>query len=138
MTETFTERTAGIWVPLVFYVLGGIYMLSVWGLYDRAAYHLTVLGVLSILVAVALYMVSRWGSIIGLLTFPLFFLEFLLALNTSVNLGLESYSYHHGPQRILRGLLGLLGLLADTTYRQAQYSQKRPSAGRTARTSSSD
>jgi hypothetical protein len=85
MTEAFTERTAGIWLPLVFYVLGGIYMLSVWGIYDRAAYHLTVLGVLSILVAVTLYMLSRWGFILGLLTFPLFFVEFLLALNTSVN-----------------------------------------------------
>lgn len=85
MTETFTERTAGIWLPLVFYAVGGIYMLAVWGIFDRTAYHLTVLGILSIIVAVTLYLLSCWAFFLGLLTFPPFFVEFLYALNTSVN-----------------------------------------------------
>jgi hypothetical protein len=86
MTETFTERTAGIWLPLVFYAVGGVYMLTFWGVFDRTAYHLTVLGILSIVVAVTLYLLSRWAFLLGLLTFPLFFVEFLFALNASINL----------------------------------------------------
>jgi hypothetical protein len=86
MSETFTERTAGIWLPLVFYAIGGVYMLAVWAIFDRTAFHLTALGILSIIVAVTLYMLSRWGFILGLLTFPLFFVEFLYALITSINL----------------------------------------------------
>jgi hypothetical protein len=85
MTETFTERTAGIWVSLVFYVLGGVYMLAVWGVFARAAYYLAVMGVVSILISASLYLLSRWGFVLGLFTFPLFFLEFLYALNTNVS-----------------------------------------------------
>ena len=90
MTEKFTERTAGIWLPLVFYVAGGAYMLGFWAVYSRSAYHLVSLGVLSIVIAVALYLMSRWAFWLGLFTFPLFFAEFLYALLESVNFaGLE-------------------------------------------------
>lgn len=85
MTEKFMERTAGIWLPLVFYIVGGVYMLAFWGLFDRAAFHLTVLGVVSIIVALTLYLLSRWAFLLGLLTFPLYFVEFVYALNVSVN-----------------------------------------------------
>lgn len=86
MTEEFTERTAGIWLPLVFYAIGGAYMLAFWGIFDRTAYHLTALGILSIVLAVALYAMSRWAFWIGLISFPLYFAEFLYALFSSVNL----------------------------------------------------
>lgn len=86
MTEKFTERTAGIWLPLVFYIVGGVYMLAFWGVFDRTAFHLTVFGVVSIIIAVALFSTSRWAFLLGLFTFPLFFTEFLYALLWSVNL----------------------------------------------------
>jgi uncharacterized membrane protein (DUF2068 family) len=86
MSETFTERTAGIWFPLIFYAVGGIYMLAVWGIFDKLAFHLMALGILSIIVAVSLYMLSRWGFLLGLLAFPLFLVEFFYALITSINL----------------------------------------------------
>ena len=76
MTEKFTERTAGIWLPLVFYIVGGVYMLAFWGVFDRTAFHLTVFGVVSIIIAVALFSTSRWAFLLGLFTFPLFFTEF--------------------------------------------------------------
>lgn len=85
MTEKFTERTAGIWLPLVFYVVGGAYMLGFWGIFSRSAYHLVLLGALSIIIAVALYLMSRWAFWLGLFTFPLLFAEFLYALLASVN-----------------------------------------------------
>ena len=85
MTEHFSERTAGIWLPLVFYAAGAAYLLSFWGLFARNAYHLIVLGALSIAIAVALYLMSRWAFWLGLFTFPLFFAEFLYALLGSVN-----------------------------------------------------
>lgn len=85
LTETFTERTAGIWVPLVFYVFGGVYMLAFWGLFDRAAYHLLVLGGISIIIAIALYFVSRWAYWLGIFSFPLMFALFAWALIFSVN-----------------------------------------------------
>lgn len=85
MSETFTERTAGIWLPLIFYAVGGVYMLAVWGIFDRTAFHLTALGVLSITVAVSLYLLSHWGFFLGLFTFPLFLVEFLYALIASIN-----------------------------------------------------
>lgn len=84
MTESFTERTAGIWVPLVFYAAGGVYMLAFWGLFDRTAYHLLVLGGVSIIIAVALYFLSRWAYWLGLFTFPLLFALFAYALIFSV------------------------------------------------------
>lgn len=86
MAEKFTERTAGIWFPLAFYAIGGAYMLAFWAAFDRMAYHLAVLGVASIVIAVALYSVSRWAFWLGLFTFPLFFAEFLYSIMTSVNL----------------------------------------------------
>lgn len=86
MTEKFGERTAGIWLPLIFYLVGGVYMLAFWGIFDRSAYHLTALGVVSIIIAVALYSISRWAFWLGLFTFPLLFAEFLYALLASVNM----------------------------------------------------
>ena len=86
MAEKFTERTAGIWLPLVFYAVGGAYMLAFWGLFDRTAYHLIVLGGVSIVIAVALYLLSRWAYWLGLFTFPLLLTVFALALLSSVNL----------------------------------------------------
>lgn len=86
MTERFAERTAGIWFPLAFYAVGGVYMLAFWAIFDRAAYHLTVLGIISIIIAVALYSVSGWAFWLGLFTFPLYFAEFLYATLASVNL----------------------------------------------------
>lgn len=85
MTETFTERTAGIWVSLVFYALGGVYMIAVCGVFARTAYYLAVMGAVSIIISVSLYLLSRWGFVLGLFTFPLFFLEFLYSLITNVN-----------------------------------------------------
>jgi len=85
LSEKFTERTAGIWIPLIFYVAGAAYMLTFWGIIDPAAYHLVVLSALSILIAVSLYFMSRWAFWLGLFSFPVFFLEFFMALMTSVN-----------------------------------------------------
>jgi uncharacterized membrane protein (DUF2068 family) len=85
LTEEFTERTAGIWLPLIFYAVGGVYMLAFWGIFDRTAYHLTALGLLSIILAVALYMMSQWAFWFGLISFPLYLVEFLYALYSSVN-----------------------------------------------------
>jgi len=86
LTEKFTERTAGIWVPLVFYAAGGVYMLAFWAVFTRAAYHLILLGIASIAIALALYETSRWAYWLGLVTFPLMFVEFLYGLIASVNL----------------------------------------------------
>ena len=85
LAQSFTERTAGIWVPLVFYFVGGAYMLAFWGLFDRAAYHLLVLGGISIIIAIALYFLSRWAYWLGIFTFPLMFALFAWALIFSVN-----------------------------------------------------
>lgn len=85
MAEKFTERTAGIWLPLIFYAVGGGYILAFWGLFDRTAYHLTILGALSIIIAVALYLLSKWAYWLGLFTFPLLFADFVYALEFSVN-----------------------------------------------------
>jgi len=86
LTEKFTERTAGIWFPLGFYAAGGAYMLAFWAIFDHAAYHLAALGVISIVIAAALYSVSRWAFWIGLFTFPLYLTVFVLATLASVNL----------------------------------------------------
>jgi hypothetical protein len=85
LTEKFAERTAGIWVPLVFYAVGGIYMLAFWSVFSINAYHLVILGAASILIAVALYALSRWAFWLGLFTFPLFLTEFGYALASSVD-----------------------------------------------------
>jgi len=86
LTEKFTERTAGIWLPLAFYVAGGVYMLAFWGVFDRTAFQLTALGAVSIIIAVALFLTSRWAFFLGLFTFPLLFTEFVYSLLWSVNL----------------------------------------------------
>jgi hypothetical protein len=86
LTQEFAERTAGIWLPMVFYAGGGVYMLAFWGAFARTAFHLAALGAVSIVIAVALYLSSRWAFWLGLFTFPLLFAEFLYALLTSVNL----------------------------------------------------
>jgi hypothetical protein len=85
MAEKFAERSAGIWLPLVFYAAGGAYMLAFWGVFDRLSYHLVLLGILSIIIAVALYLMTRWAFWLGLFTFPVFFVLFLFALLASVN-----------------------------------------------------
>jgi len=85
LAEKFTERTAGIWVPLVFYAVGGAYMLAFWGLFERAAYHLLILGGISIIIAIALYFLSRWAYWLGIFTYPLLFALFAYALTFSVN-----------------------------------------------------
>ncbi len=85
MTETFTERTAGIWLPVVFYAVGGVYMLAFWGIFSPSAYHLLALGAVSVLIAAALYSLSRWAYWLGLFTFPLLAAEFIYALTFSVN-----------------------------------------------------
>jgi hypothetical protein len=85
LSETFAERTAGIWFPLVFYAIGGIYLLAFWALYSVTAYHLLALGVTSLVIAIALYSLSRWAYWLGLFTFPLLFVEFVYALNFSVS-----------------------------------------------------
>ena len=86
MTESFTERTAGIWVPMVFYAAGGIYILAFWAVFSLSAFHLLALGIASILVAILLYSLSKWAYWIGLFTFPLLIVEFLYALTFSVNI----------------------------------------------------
>lgn len=72
-------------MPLVFYTVGGVYMLAFWGLLDRTAYHLLALGGISIIIAIALYFLSRWAYWLGLFTFPLMFALFAYALTFSVN-----------------------------------------------------
>jgi hypothetical protein len=86
LTETFRERTAGIWVPTVFYAAGGIYILAFWALFSLSAYHLLALGIASILVAAFLFSLSKWAYWIGLFTFPLLLVEFVYALMFSVNI----------------------------------------------------
>ena len=86
MTESFAERTAGIWIPTVFYAVGGVYILVFWAVFSLAAYHLLALGIASIFVAVLLFSLSKWAYWIGLFTFPLLIVEFLYALMFSVNI----------------------------------------------------
>jgi len=86
MTESFTERTAGIWIPTVFYGVGGVYILAFWGIFSPSAYHLLALGIASLLIAILLFTLSKWAYWIGLFTFPLLLVEFALALTFSVNI----------------------------------------------------
>jgi len=85
LSEAVGERSAGIWVALVIYVLGGGYLLGFWSLLDRAAYHLAILGIVSVVIAVALLRLSRWASWLGLFTFPLCLVDVAYALLASVN-----------------------------------------------------
>jgi len=86
MSNNFNERSAGVWFALVFYVIGGVYMLTFWGVFDTAAYGLAALGAISVVIGVSLFMLSRWGFWIGLFTFPLYLVEFIYAAVSSVNL----------------------------------------------------
>ena len=82
--QVSNERSAGIWVALVIYLLEGGYMLAFWAL-DQAAYYLVLFGIVSLLTAVALFRISRWGWWLGLFSFPVYFVEVAYALLTSVN-----------------------------------------------------
>jgi hypothetical protein len=86
LSEVVGERSAGIWVSLVIYALGGGYLLGFWSLLDKAAYHLLLLGVGSVVIAIALLRLSRWAYWLGLFTFPLCLADVTYALLTSVNL----------------------------------------------------
>jgi uncharacterized membrane protein (DUF2068 family) len=79
------DRSAGVWVALVIYALGGVYMLGFWTLFDRAAYSLMLFGVISLVIAAALFMMSRWAWWMGLFTFPLYLVDVAYALFSSVN-----------------------------------------------------
>lgn len=85
MSEPVRERSAGVWVALVIYALCGGYLLGFWGILDRAAYHLAILGVISVGIAIFLFRLSRWAYWLGLFTFPLCLLDVGLALKTSIN-----------------------------------------------------
>jgi hypothetical protein len=61
-------------------------MLAFWGVFSPSAYHLFALGVISIVIAAALYSMSKWAYWLGLFTFPLLLVEFAYALIFSVNL----------------------------------------------------
>jgi hypothetical protein len=71
---------------LIFYAVGGIYLLAFWALYSLTAYHLLALGVASLVISIALYSLSRWAYWLGLFTFPLLLVEFIYALDFSVNI----------------------------------------------------
>jgi len=60
-------------------------MLAFWALFDRASYHLLVLGGISIVIAAALYFLSKWAYWLGIFSFPLMFALFAWALIFSVN-----------------------------------------------------
>jgi hypothetical protein len=70
---------------LIFYAVGGVYLLAFWAIYSLTAYHLLALGVVSLVISIALYSLSKWAYWLGLFTFPLLFVELLFALNFSVN-----------------------------------------------------
>lgn len=61
-------------------------MLAFWAMFSRSAYHLLALGAVSIVLAAALFTLSRWAYWLGLFTFPLFAAEFVYALTFSVNI----------------------------------------------------
>jgi len=86
VSNSFNERSAGVWFALVFYLIGGIYMLAFWGIFDPGAYLLAVLGAISLVIGVALFMLSRWAFWIGVFTFPLYLVEFIYSVVSSVNL----------------------------------------------------
>ena len=69
---------------MIFYAVGGIYMLAFWGMFSPSAYHLLALGAASIVIAATLFLMSRWAYWLGLFTFPLLAAEFVYALTFSV------------------------------------------------------
>jgi len=75
-------------------------MLTFWALFDRAAYHLLVLGGISIVIAAALYFLSKWAYWLGIFSFPLMFALFAWALIFSVNV---VGWYPNIPNAILNG-----------------------------------
>jgi len=85
LSEAVGERSAGVWVALVIYALEGVYLLGFWSMLDRAAYHLALLGVVSVVIAIALFRLSRWAYWLGLFTFLVCFVDVAFALVTSVN-----------------------------------------------------
>lgn len=84
-SQVSSERSAGVWVALVIYVLGGGYMIAFWVL-DPVAYYLLFLGAVSIVIGVALFRISRWAWWLGLFSFPIYFVDVAYALLSSVNL----------------------------------------------------
>jgi hypothetical protein len=80
------ERSAGIWTALAVYVIGGVYMLSFWAVLGQSAYYLLLLGITSLLIAIALFRTSRWAWWLGLFSFPIFLVDVAYALLTSVSL----------------------------------------------------
>ena len=70
---------------MVFYAVGGIYLLAFWALYSLTAYHLLALGVASLVISIALYSLSKWAYWLGLFTFPFLLLELVYALAFSVS-----------------------------------------------------
>jgi len=85
VSEVVNERSAGVWAALVVYAIGGAYMLGFWALLDRTVYLLAFFGVVSIVIAAALFKMSRWAWWLGLFTFPLFFIDVAYALLASVS-----------------------------------------------------
>jgi len=60
-------------------------MLAFWAMFSPSAYSLLALGAVSIVIAVALFSISRWAYWLGLFTFPLLAAEFVYALTFSVD-----------------------------------------------------
>lgn len=85
MSDLVNERPAGVWVALVVYALDGVYMLGFWALFDRTVYLLALFGIVSVVIAGALFKMSRWAWWLGLFTFPLFFIDVAYALVASVS-----------------------------------------------------
>jgi hypothetical protein len=85
VSNVVNERSAGVWAALVVYAIGGAYMLGFWALLDRTVYLLAFFGVVSIVIAAALFKMSRWAWWLGLFTFPLFFIDVAYALLASVS-----------------------------------------------------
>jgi hypothetical protein len=85
VSDLVNERTAGVWVALVVYALEGVYMLGFWALLDPTFYVLILFGIISVMIAAALFKMSRWAWWLGLFTFPLFFIGVAYALVASVN-----------------------------------------------------
>jgi hypothetical protein len=85
VSEPVDERSAGVWVALVVYAVEGVYMLGFWALFDQAVYLLAVFGISSVIIAGALFRMSRWAWWLGLFTFPLFFIDIAYALFASVS-----------------------------------------------------
>ena len=83
-SEGSSERSAGVWVALVIYLLGGAYLLAFWVL-DQTAYYLILFSVVSLLTGFALFQVSRWAWWLGLFSFPILYVEVAYALLSAVN-----------------------------------------------------